>query len=49
MFGLVSTLFLPGGAVSSILMGNISAASILGVGTVELKLTSRKTVHLKNV
>jgi hypothetical protein len=30
-------------------MGNISAASVLGVGTVELKLTSGKTVHLKNV
>jgi hypothetical protein len=30
-------------------MGNGSAASVLGVGTVELKLTSRKVVHLKNV
>jgi hypothetical protein len=34
---------------SSILIGNGSTASVLGVGTVELKLTSRKTVHLKNV
>jgi hypothetical protein len=30
-------------------MGNGSAASVLGVGTVELKLTSRKTIHLKSV
>jgi hypothetical protein len=33
----------------SILMGNKSAASILGVGMGELKLTLGKTVHLKNV
>jgi hypothetical protein len=31
------------------LMGNISATSVLGVGTIGLKLTSGKTVHLKNV
>jgi hypothetical protein len=30
-------------------MGSISAAFVLGVGTVELKLTSGKIVHLKNV
>jgi hypothetical protein len=30
-------------------MGNGFAASILGVGTVKLKLTSEMTVHLKNV
>jgi hypothetical protein len=30
-------------------MGNGYAASILDVGTVELKLTLGKTVHLKNV
>jgi hypothetical protein len=30
-------------------MGNRSAASVLGVGTVELKLTSGKNVHLKNM
>jgi hypothetical protein len=30
-------------------MGNISGASVLGVGMVELKLTSGKTVHLKNM
>jgi hypothetical protein len=30
-------------------MGNESTASILGVGTVKLNLTLRKTVHLKNV
>ena len=30
-------------------MGNGSAAPILGVGTVELKLSSGKIVHLKNV
>jgi hypothetical protein len=34
---------------SSILMGNGSAPSDLGVGMVELKLTSGKTVHLKNM
>jgi hypothetical protein len=30
-------------------MGNGSTASVLGVRTIELKLTSGKTVHLKNV
>jgi hypothetical protein len=30
-------------------MGNRSIASVLGVGTVEPKLTLGKTVHLKNV
>jgi hypothetical protein len=30
-------------------MGNRSAASVLGVGTVELKLTLGKSIHLKNV
>jgi hypothetical protein len=30
-------------------MGNRYVASILGVGTVELKVTSRNTVHLKNM
>ena len=34
---------------SSILMGNGSTAPVLGVGTVELKLSSGKIVHLKNV
>jgi hypothetical protein len=34
---------------SSIFMGNGSAASVLGVGMVDLKLTSGKTVHLKNM
>jgi hypothetical protein len=38
-----------GARSSSILMGNGSAASVLGVGMVELKLTSRMTVHLKNM
>ena len=38
-----------GAQVSSILMGNGSAAPVLGVGMVELKLTSGKTVHLRNV
>jgi hypothetical protein len=33
---------------SSILMGNGFAASALGVGTIGLKLTLGKTVHLKN-
>ena len=33
----------------SVLMGNGSAAPVLGVGTVELKLSSGKIVHLKNV
>ena len=30
-------------------MGNGSAAPVLGVGTVKLKLSSGKIVHLKNV
>jgi len=34
---------------SSVLMGNGTRASILGVGTVDLKLTSGKTIQLKNV
>ena len=38
-----------GERTSSVLMGNGSAVSILGVGTVELKLSSGKIVHLKNV
>jgi hypothetical protein len=33
----------------SVLMGNGSRAAILGVGRVDLKLTSRKTLSLKNV
>ena len=34
---------------SSVLMGNGSRASVHGVGTVDLKFTSGKTVQLKNV
>jgi hypothetical protein len=34
---------------ASVLMGNGSHASIHGVGMVDLKFTSRKTVRLKNV
>jgi len=34
---------------SSVLMGNGMRASVLGVGTVDLKLTSGKTIQLKNV
>jgi hypothetical protein len=34
---------------SSVLMGNVSHASVHGVGTVDLKLTSGKIVQLKNV
>jgi hypothetical protein len=34
---------------SSVLMGNRSHASVRGVGTVDLKLTSGKIVQLKNV
>jgi hypothetical protein len=30
-------------------MGNRSTASVLGVGMIDLKLTSGKTIHLKNV
>ncbi|WVZ85747.1 hypothetical protein U9M48_032635 [Paspalum notatum var. saurae] len=33
----------------SVLMGNGSAASVLGIGTVDLKFTSGKIVQLKNV
>jgi hypothetical protein len=34
---------------SSMIMGNVSHASVRGVATVDLKLTSRKIVQLKNV
>ena len=34
---------------SSLLMGNGARAAVRGVGTVDLKLTSGKTVQLKNV
>jgi hypothetical protein len=34
---------------SSVLMGNRSHASVHGVGTVDMKLTSGKIVQLKNV
>ncbi|KAK1644742.1 hypothetical protein QYE76_062547 [Lolium multiflorum] len=34
---------------SSVLMGNVSRASVRGVGTVDLKFTSGKTIQLKNV
>ena len=34
---------------SSLLMGNGERAAVCGVGTVDLKLTSRKTVQLKDV
>ena len=37
------------GRTSSLLMGNGARAAICGVGTVDLKLTSGKTVQLKNV
>ena len=37
------------GGTTSLLMGNGSHARILGVGMVNLKFTSGKTVHLKNV
>jgi len=37
------------GGTASLLMGNGSHARILGVGMVNLKFTSGKTVHLKNV
>ena len=37
------------GRTSSLLMGNVARAVVCGVGTVDLKLTSRKTVQLKNV
>ena len=34
---------------SSVLMGNGSHASVHGVGTIDLKFTSRKIVQLRNV
>jgi hypothetical protein len=34
---------------SSVMMGNVLHASVLGVVTVDLKLTSEKIVQLKNV
>ena len=34
---------------SSVMMGNESHASVRGVGTIDLKFTSRKIVQLKNV
>jgi hypothetical protein len=37
------------GWAASLLMGNGAHASVRGVGTVDLKLTSGKTVQLKNV
>ena len=37
------------GGTSSLLMGNGTHARVLGVGTVNLKFTSGKTVQLKNV
>ena len=37
------------GRTSSLLMGNGARAAVRGVGTVDLKLTSGKTVQLKNV
>jgi hypothetical protein len=37
------------GRAASLLMGNRAHASVRGVGTVDLKLTSGKTVQLKNV
>ena len=37
------------GRTSSLLMGNGARAAVHGVGTVDLKLTSGKTVQLKNV
>jgi hypothetical protein len=37
------------GGTTSLLMGNRSHASVLSVGMVNLKLTSGKTVQLKNV
>ena len=37
------------GGTASLLMGNRSHARVLGVGTVNLKFTSGKTVQLKNV
>ena len=37
------------GRTSSLLMGNGAHVAVHGVGTVDLKLTSEKTVQLKNV
>jgi hypothetical protein len=37
------------GGAGSLLMGNGSHARVLGIGTVNLKLTSEKTIQLKNV
>ena len=37
------------GQTSSLLMGNGARVAVCGVGTVDLKLTSGKTVQLKNV
>ena len=37
------------GRTSSLLMGNKTRTAVYGVGTVDLKLTSRKTVQLKNM
>jgi hypothetical protein len=39
----------PVGRAASLLMGNRAHASVRGVGTVDLKLTSGKTVQPKNV
>ena len=41
--------FYQGGWSGSLLMGNGACAAVRGVGTVDLKLTSGKTVQLKNV
>ena len=38
-----------GGRLSSLLMGNRAHVAVRGVGTVDLKFTSGKTVQLKNV
>ena len=38
-----------GGGTSSLLMGNGSHVLVLGVGTVNMKFTSGKTIQLKNV
>jgi hypothetical protein len=37
------------GRASSLLMGNRARTAIRGVGTIDLKFTSGKTVQLKNV
>jgi hypothetical protein len=37
------------GGAGSLLMGNMSHVRVLGVGTVNLKLTPGKTMRLKNV